>query len=164
MIPVKSWSGWRIELKLTDYIHPACIRIGLKGKFKEALIHELVGLIGASGYIHNLSNFELNIQKREQMETTGLGRGVAIPHGMTNDVNRMSIAVGISPDGADFDSLDGEPVHIFFMIASPDTPQDRKTYLLLLGRLAKALRNEQFRQRLRGAASADKILQILDEV
>ena len=99
--------------------------------------------------------------KREELGSTGIGRGVAVPHTKHPSVNRLVGTVAVSPEGVDFDSLDGEKVQLFFLLISPpDRPGD---HLRALENISRQLRNDTFCRFLKQAKSAEEIKQLLDE-
>ena len=101
------------------------------------------------------------ILKREELGSTGIGRGVAVPHTKHASVDRLIGTVGVSAEGVDFDSLDGEKVHLFFLLISPpDRPGD---HLRALENVSRQLRDETFCKFLKQAKNSDEILQLLDE-
>ncbi len=114
-------------MKFADFIRVDAIKAGLQAEDKEAVIHELVASLVDS---NDLDESELDsivqaIMKREELGSTGIGRGVAVPHTKHPSVDRLKGTVAISTEGVDFDSLDGEKVNVFFLLISPpDRPVD----------------------------------------
>src|SRR5271167_1475571 len=106
-------------MKLVSFLREELIELELKSKTKDDVIQELIDLINKTGEITNLDEFKKTILEREQLETTGIGDGIAIPHGRTDSVKQLVIAFGRSAEGVDFQCLDSNPAHLFFMIASP---------------------------------------------
>jgi PTS system nitrogen regulatory IIA component len=101
------------------------------------------------------------LMERESLGSTGIGQGVAIPHGKTNVVKDQVAALGISRKGLDFDALDGEPVHIVFLLIAPQDAAGN--HLKALAKISRLLKDKFFRQALRDAKSAEEILKIIRE-
>jgi PTS system fructose-specific IIA component/PTS system nitrogen regulatory IIA component len=150
-------------MKFADFVVKDAIKANLEAQDKESAIRELAGSLLAVGSI-NEDQFDgiINaILKREELGSTGIGRGVAVPHTKHASVDRLVGTVGISPDGVDFDSLDGEKVQLFFLLISPpDRPGD---HLRALENISRQLRDETFCRFLKQAKTTDDIQQLLDE-
>jgi PTS system nitrogen regulatory IIA component len=139
------------------------ISADLKADDKESVIRELVNTLVVSGGIReNEQNSIISaVMKREELGSTGIGRGVAVPHTKHPSVTRLIGTVGISRDGVDFNSLDGEKVQILFLLVSPpDRPGD---HLRALENISRQLRDDTFCRFLRQAKSVEEIKQLLDE-
>nr|MCU0876124.1 PTS sugar transporter subunit IIA [Pirellulaceae bacterium] len=114
-------------MKFSSFILVDAIRADLKAEDKRSVVEELVGAIVAAGGVKadEQESIVQAVMKREELGSTGIGRGVAVPHSKHASVNRLIGTVGISRDGVDFNSLDGEKVQIFFLLVSPpDRPGD----------------------------------------
>lgn len=150
-------------MKFADFIRVDAIKAGLQAEDKEAAIHELVAALVES---NDLDESELDsivqaIMKREELGSTGIGRGVAVPHTKHPSVDRLKGTVGISAEGVDFDSLDGEKVNVFFLLISPpDRPVD---HLRALEKISRQLRDDTFCRFLKQAKTKDDVKQLLDE-
>ncbi len=105
-------------MKITDLLKVDTMIIDLKSVTKEAVIDELAGQLTAAGCLHDEAEFKAAILKREEQSTTGIGEGIAIPHAKTSAVRTPSICFGRSKSGVDYESLDGQSAHLFFMIAA----------------------------------------------
>ena len=113
------------------------------------------------GNISDKASYRRQVGEREKESTTGIGEGIAIPHGKCAAVAAPGLAAMVIPGGVDFDSLDGEPVTLLFLIAAPDTEDN--IHLDVLGKLSMLLMDEEFTQRLRGAGSVEEFIKIIDE-
>jgi PTS system fructose-specific IIA component/PTS system nitrogen regulatory IIA component len=150
-------------MKFSSFILVDAIRADLKADDKRSVVEELVGAIVTAGGIkaEDLESVVQAVMKREELGSTGIGRGVAVPHSKHASVNRLIGAVGISRDGVDFNSLDGEKVQIFFLLVSPpDRPGD---HLRALENISRQLRDDTFCRFLKQAKSMEDIKQLLDE-
>jgi PTS system fructose-specific IIA component/PTS system nitrogen regulatory IIA component len=150
-------------MKFADFIVTDAVRSDLQAGDKDGVIEELiVALVKASAIKEeNQSSVVDAVMKREELGSTGIGRGVAVPHTKHPSVDRLIGTVGISREGVDFNSLDGEMVHIFFLLVSPpDRPGD---HLRALENISRKLRDDTFCRFLRQAGSVKDITQLLDE-
>jgi PTS system fructose-specific IIA component/PTS system nitrogen regulatory IIA component len=150
-------------MKFEDFIELGAIKADLSADGKEGVIKELVAALVAAGGIQaeEQGNIVDAVMKREELGSTGIGRGVAVPHTKHPSVDRLIGTVGISHDGVDFNSLDGEKVQIFFLLVSPpDRPGD---HLRALENISRKLRDDTFCRFLRQAKTVDDIKQLLEE-
>jgi fructose-specific phosphotransferase system IIA component len=150
-------------MKFTDFISREAIRAELSAEDKESVIREMIRALEEAGKI-DADQFESivkAIMKREELGSTGIGRGVAVPHTKHPSVERLVGTVGVSKEGVDFNSLDGEKVQLFFLLISPpDRPGD---HLRALENISRQLRDETFCRFLKKAKTAEEIEQLLDE-
>lgn len=114
-----------------------------------------------SGKINDTEGYRRQVFAREEESTTGVGEGIAIPHGKCAAVNRPGLAAMVIKDGVDFESLDGEPVTLLFLIAAPDTKDN--VHLDVLSKLSMMLMDEEFTKNLRNASTAEEFLEIIDK-
>jgi PTS system fructose-specific IIA component/PTS system nitrogen regulatory IIA component len=150
-------------MKFSSFILVDAIRADLQAEDKRSIVEELVGAIVAAGGIkaEEQESVVQAVMKREELGSTGIGRGVAVPHSKHASVNRLIGTVGISRDGVDFNSLDGEKVQIFFLLVSPpDRPGD---HLRALENISRQLRDDTFCRFLKQAKAVEDIKQLLDE-
>ncbi len=150
-------------MKFSDFISTKAIRADLASESKEAVIRELVQSLLDAGEINAEEQEDIiaAIMKREDLGSTGIGRGVAVPHTKHPSVDKLVGTVGISIDGVDFNSLDGEKVQLFFLLVSPpDRPGD---HLRALENISRQLRDDAFCRFLKQSKSADDIQQLLNE-
>ena len=150
-------------MKFADFVSVGAINADLAATNKEAVIEELVGSLVASGSIKedDRSDIVAAIMKREELGSTGIGRGIAVPHTKHPSVDSLVGTVGVSAEGVDFDSLDGEQVNLLFLLISPpDRPGD---HLRALENISRQLRDDTFCRFLKQAKSAEDIQQLLEE-
>lgn len=148
-------------MRIIDLLDKKSINLNLKSTDKTSVINELVDLVDASGNLNNKNEYKQEILARESKSTTGISEGIAIPHAKTKAVKKACLASGVSKTGIDYDSLDGAPSNLFFMIAAPDGAND--THLEVLSRLSTILMDENFRSSLINASSADEFLSLIDK-
>ena len=148
-------------MRIIDLLDKKSINLNLKSTDKTSVINELVDLVDTSGNLNNKNEYKQEILARESKSTTGIGEGIAIPHAKTKAVKKACLASGVSKTGIDYDSLDGAPSNLFFMIAAPDGAND--THLEVLSRLSTILMDENFRSSLINASSADEFLSLIDK-
>lgn len=145
--------------KITDYITLDMISLDLKAKNKKEALLELSELLGSSDSIDDPKVIELALIEREKLGSTGIGKGVAIPHAKTNFAKKLTIAFGRRNEGINFESLDSQDVKLFFVFASPLS--DSSIYLKILARISRLIRNESFRNKLLNAANPQEVLNII---
>jgi PTS system fructose-specific IIA component/PTS system nitrogen regulatory IIA component len=150
-------------MKFADFVSREAIRGNLAAENKEGVIREMTQALLDAGKIApgEYESIVKAILKREELGSTGIGRGVAVPHTKHPSVERLIGAVAVSAVGVDFNSLDGEKVHLFFLLISPpDRPGD---HLRALESVSRQLRHDTFCKFLKQAKNADDVLQLLDE-
>ena len=149
-------------MRRSDFVVREAIVPDLKATTKEAVIREMVESLRGAGYFKGgeLEDIVKAILKREQLGSTGIGRSVAIPHSKHTTADRLIGTVAISRGGVPFDSLDGELVHVFVLLISPqDRPGD---HLRALENVSRSLRDDAFVRSLRNAKTRDEIWSLLD--
>ena len=149
-------------MRMSDFVVREAIVPELPATNKEGVIRAMVESLRAVGQFRgaDLEDIIRAILKREFLGSTGIGRGVAIPHTKHNSVERLVGTVAISHKGIAFDSLDGEPVHVFVLLISPqDRPGD---HLRALENVSRSLRDDNFVRALRGATTREEIIALLD--
>ena len=148
-------------MRITELLDRRSICLdGAPGNKNEAL-DQMVALMAKSGKINDEEGYRRQVYAREEESTTGIGEGIAIPHGKCDAVSKPGLAAMVVKNGVDFDSLDGEPVHLIFLIAAPNTEDN--IHLDVLSKLSVLLMDEEFTERLKNAASADEFLSIIDQ-
>ena len=130
-------------------------------KTKSEALDQIVDLMAKSGKIRDLEAYRKQVYLREEESTTGIGEGIAIPHGKCSAVERPGLAAMVVKDGVDFESLDGEPVTLIFLIAAPNTEDN--VHLDVLSKLSVLMMDEEFSQSLRQAESVEQFLAIIDK-
>lgn len=150
-------------MKFADFISVKAIKPDLESKDKESVIRELAASLVASGDImeDSVESIIKAILKREELGSTGIGRGIAVPHTKHPSVEKLVGTVGVSREGVDFNSLDGETVHLFFLLVSPpDRPGD---HLRALENISRQLRDDMFCKFLKQSKTGEDIQQLLEE-
>ena len=148
-------------MRITDLLDARSISLQAVPGNKEEALNQAVELMTQRGNISDKAAYRRQVGEREKESTTGIGEGIAIPHGKCAAVSAPGLAAMVIPGGVDFDSLDGEPVTLLFLIAAPDTEDN--IHLDVLGKLSMLLMDEEFTQRLRGAGSVEEFIKIIDE-
>lgn len=149
-------------MKITELMTEEIMCLELTSKTKKDVIKELSQLLFDADKISDLDKFVTEIEAREELSTTGVGYGVAIPHAKTKFVKTPALAFGKSKEGIDYDSMDGENAHVFFMIAAP--ADGANLHLQTLAKLSRKLIDEDFRDSLQEATTIEKVLEILSKI
>lgn len=150
-------------MKFSDFVSVKAIRTSLAAKDKPSAISELVDSLAEAGEIQASDRDDIikALLKREELGSTSIGRGIAVPHTKHPSVDRLVGTVGVSPAGVDFDSLDGDKVQLFFLLVSP--PERPGDHLRALENISRQLRDDTFCRYLKQAKTAEEILQLLVE-
>jgi mannitol/fructose-specific phosphotransferase system IIA component (Ntr-type) len=144
-------------LSLTSLLSPERVNLDLKSKKKADALRDLVAMVKVGDTAETLFQ---TLLKREELGSTGIGKGVAIPHGRSLLIDRLEVAVGRSVKGVEFDAIDKKPVHLFFLIMAP--PQDRgNQYLITLGRVAMVCQELAKEKRLFDPQTPDEFIELL---
>lgn len=147
-------------MRITQLLTKDTILLSMNGKSKEEAIDNLVDVLVKANKIDSREDFKAAILKREEQSTTGVGDGIAIPHAKTKSVKDPAIVFGKSEDGIDYQSLDGQPAHLFFMIAAPEGANN--THLEALSRLSGILMRPEVREKLMAAKSENEVIDIIN--
>ena len=148
-------------MRITDLLDKRSIAFDKNPANKQETLDMAVDLMCASGKINDTEAYRKQVYLREEDRTTGIGEGIAIPHGKGDCVSKPGLAAMVIKNGVDFDSLDGEPVTLLFLIAAPNTEDN--VHLEVLSKLSMMLMDEQFTEALRNATSAEEFLSIIDK-
>lgn len=148
-------------MQLTELLSPGRIKIPLVSTTKDEILAELVEVVGQNTPVQDLDEVLRAVREREEVLSTGIGSGVAIPHGKSAGISELALVAGVQPDGIDFEALDGEPVTLFFLLVGPEAAAGQ--HVKALSRISRLLRRESFRRRLMGAATADQFYSIIVE-
>ncbi|MFF3022425.1 fructose-specific PTS transporter subunit EIIC [Gottfriedia sp. NPDC057948] len=148
-------------MRITELLKIDTVLIDLNSSSKMSVIDELIQVLDQAGKLNDQQQFKQAILTREGQSTTGIGEGIAIPHAKTAAVKTPAIAFGRSKDGIDYESLDGQPAHLFFMIAASEGANN--AHLETLSRLSSLLMDEEFRGSLLSAKDANEIIQLIDQ-
>lgn len=145
-------------MRIKDILSPESMIMDLKATDKEAAINEMADLEVATGIVNNKEEFVKSIWARENESTTGIGEGIAMPHARNKSINKARVLFAKSEKGIDFNSLDGQPVHLFFMITAPDGADN--THLQALAKLSGLLVNPDLIAKLKAATKPEEIIDI----
>ena len=148
-------------MRIKDLLKPEAIQIGGSATSKDDAIDKLVALMCKEGNVSDVEGYKAAVRAREAEGTTALGEGIAIPHAKTAAVSAPGLAAMTLPDGVDYDSPDGRPTNLMFLIAAPDTKADG--HLEVLARLSMLLMDEQFRDDLRAARTSEEFRAVIDK-
>ena len=146
---------------LTQILQPTCVKVPLEGKDKQSVITELVDLLDTNGSLLDRNVVLEAVLAREQTRSTGIGSGIAIPHGKCKAVKELVMAIGVAGKGIDFASVDGKPVTIIFLLVSPT--DQTGPHIQALARISRLMLDEQFKQELEKATSAEQVYEVLSK-
>lgn len=147
-------------MRITDLLDKRSISLTGAPRSKQEALDQMVDLMIQSGKINDREAYRQEVYRREEESTTGIGEGIAIPHGKGPFVDRPGLAAMVVKNGVDFDSLDGEPVHLIFLIAAPNTEDN--VHLDVLSKLSMLLMDETFAANLKNASTVEEFLRIVD--
>lgn len=148
-------------MKIIDLLDDRSILLDGRVADKKAALDQMVELMDASGKLRDKETYRQGVYAREQEGSTGIGEGIAIPHCKSDAVIKPGLAAMVVKDGVEFESLDGQPAYLFFLIAAPNTEDN--VHLDVLSRLSVLLMDEDFTNKLRQAASVSEFKQIIEE-
>lgn len=146
-------------MRLTELINPQAVTTRLRARIKRDAIAELVELLESAHGIDSHGEVLDRVLRREAMMSTGIGNGVAIPHGKAKLVDRMVAACGVSQEGIEFESVDGEPARLFIMLVAPES--GGALHVKVLANISRLLKEESVRQSLREAPNAEAFVAAL---
>ena len=147
-------------MRITELLDKRSISLNGAPASKKEALDQMIALMEKSGKIRDVEAYRQEVYAREEEGTTGIGEGIAIPHGKCDAVEKPGLAAMVIRDGVDFDSLDGQPVHLIFLIAAPDTKDN--IHLDVLSKLSMLLMDETFVADLKKAETAEEFLRIID--
>ena len=147
-------------MKITDLLSTSAIKLNGVAHSKEEVINQMVDLMANNGNIINKEEYKRVVKEREEEGTTGIGEGIAIPHGKTNAVSKPGLSAMVIPNGVNFDSLDGQPAKLIFLIAAPNTKDN--VHLDVLSRLSTLLMDTEFRKELLNAETPAEFMLCID--
>lgn len=147
-------------MKILDVLNKDAINVNLKARDKKGIIDELVAPVAS---IAGAGHDELVkvLMERERLGSTGIGGGIGIPHGKLKELDDLVLGFGVSRQGVDFESMDGRPTHIFFLLVTPENSAG--VHLKLLARISRLLKDDDFKKKLTNAASADEVISVIGE-
>lgn len=146
-------------MRIKDFLIPKAVTVELKATSKEGVVKELLDILAKAGAIKDEDKLFKVLMSREALGSTGIGQGVGIPHGKSDSVEKLVGAFGMSKAGIDFDSLDGEPTHIFFLLVAPE--DSAGPHLKALAKISRLLKDKFLRDNLLKAKSPKEAIDIL---
>jgi mannitol/fructose-specific phosphotransferase system IIA component (Ntr-type) len=146
---------------LSELLNAQRVKVPLEGASKDALLEELVGVLHEGGAVRDPAEVLRAVRAREEVLSTGIGSGVAIPHGKSNAAPELAMAAGVLPIPVEFEALDGAPVRLVFMLVGPESAAG--AHVKALSRISRLVRREELRDRLAASTSADDFLRVLTE-
>lgn len=149
-------------MEVNQFINQNLIKMNLKSEDKDSVIKEMIEIMEKNKIITDKEEVIKKAMEREEKGTTGVGKGVAIPHVKSNAVKRPAVAFGRSDKGIDYGSMDEKPSHLFFLITVPEESHDE--HLKLLAQLSRNLVHDDFRDSLLEAETAEKVMEILENI
>ena len=147
-------------MKITDLLNEKSIQLNAVANSKQEAIDKLIDLMQQNGNINNLEEYKNVVMKREEEGTTGIGEGIAIPHGKSDAVSKPGLSAIVVPNGVEFNSLDGQPAKLLFLIAAPNSKDN--IHLEVLSRLSTLLMDTEFREALLNAKTPNEFLACID--
>lgn len=145
---------------LTQILQPDCIKVPVESRDKVAVITELVELMNANGLLADRDAVLDAVITRERLQSTGTGSAIAIPHCKCDSIKELVLAIGIAHEPIEFESIDGKPVTIIFLLVSP--MDQTGPHIQALAQISRLMLNEGFRQQLEKATSADDVYELLN--
>jgi fructose-specific phosphotransferase system IIA component len=146
-------------MNLSEILTPSCVKVPLAATDKKAAIDELVDLLAAANRISDPAGLKSAVWTRESTRTTGIGHALAIPHGKAAGIPGLCMAVGKPPQPIDFNSIDGKPVRLIVLLASPiDKTND---HIQALAKVSRLMATEDFRNKIYEATTAEQIMELL---
>jgi fructose-specific phosphotransferase system IIA component len=148
-----------LAMKLTEIMQPNLVKVPLEGPDKESVIAELVDLLGSNGLLNDRAAVLEAVMKREQTRSTGIGSGIAVPHGKCDAVKELVMSMGVARKPIDFASVDGKGVTIVILLVSP---LDRTgPHIQALAKISKLMLDKQFREAVEKAMSAEELYELI---
>jgi fructose-specific phosphotransferase system IIA component len=145
-------------MALVDMVSREIVKVPLESASKPAVLRELVQVLKDAGRITDAERALISVNQREQLGSTGLELGIAVPHAKTDTVETLTLAIGISPQGVDFSALDGKPSKLFFLMLAP--PNQSGPHIQALAEIAKLSRSRAFCDALMSARSAEEVVRL----
>jgi fructose-specific phosphotransferase system IIA component len=146
-------------MQLTDILTPECIKVPLSGEDKRSVVDELVDLLAGLGRIDDAAAVKHAVWQREQTRTTGIGHGLAIPHGKSTGATQLVMAIGRAPRPIEYGSIDGRPVSLIFMLASP--PDQTGPHIQILAKISRLMTRADVRAAMLAATEAQAIYDLI---
>ena len=147
-------------MKILDVLEKEAILVDIKSTDKKGVLDELVSPIAHSAGLNHEELVRI-LMERERLGSTGIGGGIGIPHGKIKALESLVLGFGLSRNGVDFESMDGRPTHIFFLLITPENSTG--LHLKLLARISRILKNDPFKEKLLNAKDCDDVIRIIQE-
>jgi fructose-specific phosphotransferase system IIA component len=148
-------------MRLTDIIKLDCVKVPLESLDKQGVLFELVDLLSEAGRIGDPDALKEAVWEREVTRTTGIGYGLAIPHGKSDSCDRLVMAVGKPAEPIDFNAIDGQPVSVIFLLASP--PDQTGAHIQALARVSRLMTDSSFREKVMAAEESEALFELIAE-
>ncbi len=148
-------------MKITMYLKPSAVIEELKASTKEAVLEELASVLPLAGRNDDWEKMVKVLMAREKLGSTGIGDGIAIPHGKLRGLDHLMIAFGRSKKGVDYNAMDGKPVYLFFLLMAPEDSPGQ--HLKVLARISRLLKDETIRKKLIEAKSTEELYRVIAE-
>ncbi len=148
-------------MKLLDILTPECIRAPLNAKDKKGVIDEMVELLADAEKVGDANALKEAVWTREQTRTTGIGHGLAIPHGKCSSMKSLAMAIGKPAEPMDFEAIDAQPVNLVVLLASP--PDRTSDHIQALAKISRLMTNEDFRKRIYSARTPEEIYELFKD-
>ena len=146
------------DMKILDVLRKEAVVVNLKSREKKGVIEELAAPLASLSGIARKDLVKV-LMERERLGSTGIGGGIGIPHGKMKGIDSLLVGFGLSREGVNFESIDGRPTHIFFVLVTPEDSID--IHLKLLSQISRILKDDLLKQRLRNAGTPDAVMEII---
>lgn len=146
-------------MQLSEILTVECVRSPLTGSGKHEVICELVDMLVDAGKVRDGASLKEAVWSREQTRTTGIGHGLAIPHGKCEGISELTMAIGKPSEPLDFEAIDNQPVRLVVLLASP--PDKTSDHIQALAQVSRMMTNEDFRQKIYDAENAEAIFELV---
>ncbi|MBW2010525.1 MAG: PTS sugar transporter subunit IIA [Deltaproteobacteria bacterium] len=147
-------------MKIVDALHRETIIVNLESNDKKGILEELVAPVARISGVNHEKLVKVLLE-RERLGSTGIGGGIGIPHGKLKGLDSLVLGFGLSKKGVDFDSMDSQPTHIFFLLVTPENSTG--LHLKLLAQISRLLKKEPFKEKLLNASDSEEVLNIINE-
>ena len=149
------------HMKLLEFLDADAINLNLKGTGKEAILGELVDILVKKGAVKSKPSLVASLIEREALGSTGIGHGVAIPHGRSAELETTVMAMGRSKQDVNFDAIDGQPTRLFFLLVAPENGTTQ--YLHVLAKVARLMKDEGSRRKLLESETPEQVLELIQQ-
>jgi len=150
-----------MPMKLTQYIRPECFLPAIQDRTREEALRTLVHAVAAKGYLRDEKDVYSRLMERENIQSTAVGNGIAIPHCFIDEVPDLIIAVARAPGGLDFDSFDGKPTQVVFLLMG--NRQEHSLHLKALARIARLIKSTAFIERIRASVTVQDMVKAFEQ-